>query len=300
MTYVAHLITVFCIAALLSLSANLVVGYCGLVSLAQAAFFALGAYAYAVALVAWNLPFGVAVLLAIFISAIVSVLLGMSADRFKGDQFLLVSLVLQVLVFSILRNWAAPNAPVGSWSNLTNGPYGIEGVPRHSMGGMSFDQEWARAIFAVAVLGVASALSWVALSSPFGRLLKSMRDDEWVTKSLGKNVPSVRRQAFGLSGVFAGAAGVLYAMHMTYVDPSIGSLNESILVLGMLIIGGSGNRVLGPVCGAFVFVALPEILRLLDVKWVDPSNARLLIFGLLLVIMIHLRPQGIAGDYRLK
>jgi len=123
------------------------------------------------------------------------------------------------------------------------------------MGGMSFDQEWARAIFAVAVLGVASALSWVALSSPFGRLLKSMRDDEWVTKSLGKNVPSVRRQAFGLSGVFAGAAGVLYAMHMTYVDPSIGSLNESILVLGMLIIGGSGNRVLGPVCGAFVCVA---------------------------------------------
>jgi branched-chain amino acid transport system permease protein len=300
MTYLAHLITIFCIAGLLSLSANLVVGYCGLVSLAQAAFFALGAYAYAVALVAWNWPFGVAVLFAIFISAIVSVLLGMSSDRFKGDQFLLVSLVLQVLVFSIVRNWVASDAPVGSWSNLTNGPYGIKGVPRYSVMGMSFDQEWVRAVFRVAILAVASVLSWVVLSSPFGRLLKSMRDDEWVAKSLGKNVPSVRRQAFGLSGVLAGAAGILYTMHMTYVDPSIGSLDESILVLSMLIIGGSGNRVLGPLCGAFVFVSLPEILRLLDVRWIDPSNARRLIFGLLPVIMIHLRPQGIAGDYRLK
>ena len=159
MTYLAHLITIFSIAALLSLSVNLVVGYCGLVSLAQAAFFALGAYAYAVALVAWDWPFGIAALLAIFVPAVVSVLLAMSADRFKGDQFLLISLVLQVLVFSIIRNWVASDAPVGSWSNLTNGPYGIKGVPRYSVAGMPFDQEWARATIAIAMLVVASGFS---------------------------------------------------------------------------------------------------------------------------------------------
>jgi ABC-type branched-subunit amino acid transport system permease subunit len=128
-------------------------------------------------------------------------------------------------------------------------------------------------------------------------VLKAIRDDEWVARSLGKDVSRAHRQAFFVSGVFAGAAGVLYALQMTYLDPSIAGIDESVLILGMVIIGGSGNRVLGPLCGALVFVGLPEVLRLFELRnlGVDPSNVRLLIFGLFLVLIVHKRPRGLAG-----
>lgn len=302
MSYAAHLATAYCVAALLALSANLVVGYCGMVSLAHAALFGVGAYAYGVAMVGWGFPIAVCVSLGILASTILAVMLGQAANRFKGDQFLLVSLVLQVLVFEIIRNSNESEAPLGSWANLTHGPYGIKGIaplvdPRLLPG------------LALAFLGAAAALSWAILSTPFGRLLKAIRDDEWAVQSLGRNVQAARRQAFAVAGAIAALAGILYSVQMTYLDPSIATVDESVLILSMLIIGGSGNRLLGPLCGALVFVGLPEVLRLVNIpgwlhdvgaRGVDASNLRLLAFGILLVLIVHLRPQGLAGSYRLQ
>jgi len=126
------------------------------------------------------------------------------------------------------------------------------------------------------------------------------RDDDLAARSLGKNVDGARARAFAISCGIAGAAGALYASQVTYVDPSMASLNESVLLLCTILIGGSGNRLAGPLAGAFTWLAIPELLRFFSVSVADASNIRLLLFGALLIVIIHLRPQGIAGVYRIE
>jgi len=132
--------------------------------------------------------------------------------------------------------------------------------------------------------------------SPFGRALQAMRDDELAARSLGIPVDWLKLQAFALASALVGVAGGLYACYVSYIDPTSFSLNESILMLSMVIIGGTGN-VRGPLVGAAVLILLPEALRFMSLPDAIAANVRLLAYGLLLIIMMHLRPQGLAGKY---
>jgi len=299
-SYAFHLLAAFSIAAMLAMSINLIVGYCGRVTLAHASFMAIGAYTYALASLTLGWSFGPATVSAIATSAIASLFLSLPARRFKGDQFFLLTLVFQVVVFNLVRNWGSPDAPFGSIENLTNGPYGIAGVPRPQLLGVMFSTDWSRAILALSVATGCATLCWVVLSAPLGRLLKAARDDELAARSLGKDVDGARARAFAISCGIAGAAGAVYASHVTYVDPSLASLDESVLLLCTILIGGSGNRLAGSLAGAMTWLAIPELLRLFRVPGADASNIRLLLFGVLLMVIIHLRPQGIAGAYRIE
>lgn len=300
MSYLFHLLVAFSIAAMLAMSINLIVGYCGRVTLAHASFMAIGAYAYALISLKLGWSFLPAAAVAAFVAAAASLFLSLPAKRFKGDQFFLLTLVVQVVVFSVARNWVSPHAPIGSLENLTNGPYGIAGVPRPRILGFTFTSGWSRSILALTIAAGCAGLCWVVLSAPLGRLLKAARDDELAARSLGKDVDKAFARAFALSCGIAGAAGAIYASHITYVDPSLASLDESVLILCMILIGGSGNRLAGPLAGALALLAIPEILRFFQVSVADASNIRLLIFGVLLMVFIHLRPQGIAGVYRVE
>src|SRR3989304_4308718 len=140
---------------------------------------------------------------------------------------------------------------------------------------------------------IRALLKW----SPFGRALQAMRDDELAARSIGIPVNWLKLQAFALASAMVGIAGGLYASYVSYIDPTSFSLNESILMLSMVIIGGTGN-VRGPLTGAAVLILLPEALRFLQLPDAVAANVRLLAYGLLLVIMMHLRPQGLAGTYR--
>jgi branched-chain amino acid transport system permease protein len=299
MNYLIHLLISFCIYGILALSLNLAVGYCGLLTLAHSAYFAIGAYVYA--LVALNLHWGFvpAASAAILVAMLLSLAVSLPAWRFRGDLFVMVSLAVQALIFSLLQNWTSADAPLGSWRNLTNGPFGIPGVPRPGFFGWRLDTLPEYLLVSVATLAAAGLIVWRLVTSPWGRLLKCLRDDELAARSLGKNTRKAKLEAFAFACGLAALGGALYAGYIGYVDPSAASLDESILMLCMVIVGGVGNFK-GPLVGAAVLIALPEALRFAQFPDSIAANLRLLIFGLLLVAMAHFRPRGLAGDYRFE
>jgi branched-chain amino acid transport system permease protein len=153
MNYFLHLLIYFDIYLIVALSLNLIVGYCGLLTLAHAGYYALGAYAYA--LLSLNLGWGFipACLAGCVISAVLSLAVSLASWRLKGDFFVLASLAVQALIFSALYNWSSAEAPLGSWTNLTNGPFGITGIPRPSIFGWTPSDMVSYAIFASAIAG---------------------------------------------------------------------------------------------------------------------------------------------------
>jgi branched-chain amino acid transport system permease protein len=299
MNYLLHLLIYLCIYGILALSLNLVVGYCGLMTLAHAAYFAVGAYAYS--LLSLNLHWGFvpAAIAGMFIAMVLSLAVSMPAWRFKGDLFVMVSLAVQALIFSLLQNWTSSDAPLGSWQNLTNGPFGIPGVPKPTFFGFQADTLPEFFLLSAVTLGLCCFIVWRLVTSPWGRLLKCLRDDELAARSLGKNTRKAKLEAFAFACGLAAVAGALYAGYIGYVDPSSASLDESILMLCMVIVGGVGNFK-GPLVGAAVLIALPELLRFAQMPDSISANMRLLIYGLLLVLMAHFRPKGLAGDYRFQ
>ena len=233
------------------------------------------------------------------VAGVLSLAVSLPAWRLRGDFFVLASLAVQALIFSALNNWFDAEAPLGSWRNLTNGPFGITGIPRADLFGCGLASPVAMAVFATIVAGLCALVLRRLQTSPWGRLLLAMRDDELAARGLGKNTRLAKVQAFAFSGALVAVAGALYAAHVRYLDPTSASLDESILMLSMVIVGGLGNF-RGPLVGTVVLIALPEVLRFLALPDAQAANLRMLIYGLLLVLLMHFRPQGIAGEYRLQ
>jgi branched-chain amino acid transport system permease protein len=299
MNYFLHLLVYFDIYLIVALSLNLIVGYCGLLTLAHAGYYAIGAYAYALLALTLGWGFIPAALAGALIAAVLSLAISLPSWRLRGDFFVLATLAVQALIFSALYNWFSADAPLGSWRNLTNGPFGIPGIPRASIFGWQIGAPLAFALFATGVAAICAFILWRLKSSPWGRLLTAMREDELAARGLGKNTRMAKVHAIAISGGMVAIAGALYAAHVRYIDPSSASLNESILMLSMVIVGGLGNF-RGPIVGAAVLILLPEALRFLNLPDAQAANLRLLIYGLLLVLLMHFRPQGIAGQYRVQ
>jgi branched-chain amino acid transport system permease protein len=299
MNYVFHLLVYVAIYSIVAMSLNVVVGYCGLITLVHAGFFAIGGYAYALATLHWGIGFVPATLFGVALAAVLSLVVSVPAWRLKGDFFVLVSLAAQALIFSVLYNWWAPGATAGTWENLTNGPLGIAGISQPQIGSIHLESITSIALLSVLLACLCGFILWLLLASPYGRLLKALRDDELAARSLGKNVRLAKVQAFGIACGMVAAAGALYAAYVRYLHPQTASLDQGILMLCMVLIGGTGN-LRGPLVGAIVLLAIPEALRFIHIPDVMAANVRLLLFGLLLVVFMHKRPEGLAGTYRLE
>lgn len=298
MNYLIHLSIYFSIYVIVALSLNMVVGYCGFLTLAHAGYFAIGSYTYA--LVTLRLGWGVvpAIVLAAGLAALLSLAVSLPTWRLKGDFFVMASLSVQALIFSGMYNWATPNTEPGTWANLTNGPAGLPGIPRPAILGIKFDTLGSMALLSLTVAAVIAFLAFLLLHSPWGRVLQAMRDDELAARGLGKNVRLLKVQVFAVACSFAAVGGVIYASYVGYIDPSVAALDQSILMLCMVIVGGVGNFK-GPLVGAAVLLAIPEALRFAALPEFLAAELRLMAYGLLLVVLMHLRPQGLAGEYRL-
>lgn len=287
MNYIFHVIIYFEIYAIIALSLNLLIGYGGLLQVAHAAYYGIGAYAAALMWTKLGVGFFPGLLAGAVAAGVLSLLVSLPAWRFKGDYFVMISIAVQVLIYALLYNW----------TDLTNGPFGISGIPRPVIGSYGFVTSGSIAVlYGVMALGlgtVVALLKW----SPFGRALQAMRDDELAARSIGIPVDWLKLQAFALASALVGIAGGMYAGYVSYIDPTSFSLNESILMLSMVIIGGTGN-VRGPLVGAAVVILLPEALRFLSLPDALAANVRLLAYGLLIVTMMLIRPQGLAGTYR--
>ncbi len=289
MTYVWHICVMVSLYVMLSVSLNVVVGYGGLLSMCHAAFYGIGAYTAALLIVKGGWMFLPALVAAICLNSAFAIVIGVPSLRLRGDYFVLATLGFQIIVFSVLYNWIG----------LTNGPNGIPGIPAPTVFGETLDTPGSFVVFSGgAALGVIFFLRHL-LRSPFGRMLRAVRDDEIAAAALGKNAPAVRLIAFAVSAAMAAVPGALFAGYARFIDPTSFTIMESVFVVSIIAIGGAGNF-RGPVCGAVLLVLLPELLRFLHIPDVVAANLRQILYGVALIVLMLLRPQGIAGLYRFE
>lgn len=299
MNYALHLLVYLGIYVIVALSLNLVVGYCGLLSLSHAAYYAVGAYTCSLAMLKMGWSFLPAAMLGVVMAMVLSLAVSLPAWRFKGDFFVMVSLAVQAVLFSLFVNWADADAPVGTLRNLTNGLLGLQSIPRPVLFGFKLDGLPGMAALSLTIAALCTLVSWLLVSSPWGRMLKCMRDDELAARGLGKNVRLAKIQAFAIACGMAALAGAIYASYVGYFEPGSGALDQSVLMLCIVVVGGAGNF-RGPLVGAVVLLAIPELLRFAHLSDAVAANLRLLLYGVLLMLLMHFRPQGIAGEYRVE
>ena len=291
MEYLLHIIIMLDIYVMLVLSANLTIGMANLLTLCQAAFYGIGAYIGTFFLMQFNLPFVVIAAAVMLLTGAFSWLVSYASVRLKGDYFVIATMGFQMIVYTVLYNWI----------DVTRGPYGIPGIPGIKLLGL-FELHGVYAYLALSL--VAAVLVTVALymlmRSPFGRTLNAIRADEQVVQSLGRNTAAFKSWAFFISAAVAGLAGVIYAAYVSYIDPTSFTLDESIFIITALFIGGIGSSVWGAVVGAAVVVILPELLRFVGLPDAVAANLRQIIYGIVLIVLMFVKPQGLLGDATVK
>jgi branched-chain amino acid transport system permease protein len=201
--------------------------------------------------------------------------------------FSLATLAVQIVFSSVINNWA----------RVTNGTHGILDISRPE-----FLDSGAPGSFALLgglwVAFVILFYHWF-LTTPISRLIQATRDDQITVLNLGKDPDYYKRISIILSSVVAGVAGSFYATYVTYIDPSSFTLDESILILSIVLIGGAG-RIIGPIAGAVVYILLPELLKFMQLPNTVAANMRVVLFGLLLVVIVRFKPKGILGKYQIQ
>ncbi|MBI2097949.1 MAG: branched-chain amino acid ABC transporter permease [Candidatus Vogelbacteria bacterium] len=282
MEYLIHLGILVGIYGILGLSLNLLVGFTGLLSVTHAAFYGLGAYGAALLMVEAGWSFWLAWPAALLLAMLASVLIGLVLSRFRADYYVLASFGFNVIVFSLFLNL----------QSVTRGPLGISGIPRPVASNLSF-------LLLTLAFGFLTYLfcRWLTRSS-FGRVLKAIRDDEGAIQVFGYRAAHYKLLIFVTAAGLAALAGALYASYITFIDPSTFNLSESIFILAIIILGGLAN-LRGSLAGAVCLVLLPEILRFVGFPSEVAAQMRQLVYGLLLVVLMLHRPQGLVGEYKL-
>lgn len=288
MEYLIHIAILICIYGILGLSLNLIVGVTGLLSITQAAFYGIGAYATAILMTGSGMNFFPALLIGMVVTAVASLLIGYVLSKFKDDYYALGSFGFNVIVYSLFLNW----------QDLTRGPLGIPGIPRPSLFGFTFSENIWFLVLSVVFLALIYFVSEFITKSSFGRVLKAIREDEDAIKVFGYNTLLFKLAIFVIGAVMASVAGGLFASYITFIDPSTFTLAESIFLLSIIILGGLANNK-GAVLGAFCLILLPEILRFVGFPSDIAAQMRQVTYGVLLIVLMLYRPQGLVGEYRL-
>jgi branched-chain amino acid transport system permease protein len=302
-----RIIDIALLFVMLALGLNIVVGYAGLLDLGYIAFFAVGAYCYALLAspqFGIHASFLVLLPLGALVAAVFGVILGAPTLKLRGDYLAIVTLGFGEIIRIFLNNL---NRPV----NLTNGPQGITLIDPLQAAGISLSKTYVVGGFAMAPVHLyyfvflACALLSVFISlrlenSRIGRAWVAIREDELAAAAMGINTRNVKLLAFAMGATFGGVAGGLFASFQGFISPESFTLLDSIMVLCMVVLGGMGN-IGGVVLGAILLTALPEALRYigpLQQQWlgrvvIDPSDLRMLLFGAALVLMMLFRPAGL-------
>jgi branched-chain amino acid transport system permease protein len=289
MDYISHILIMMTIYGTLAVSLDLAVGHTGLVSMAQASFYGLGAYASAILCGRLGLPFWVGLLVGAAVAAFMAVFLSVLSLRLSEDYFVIGTFGFGLIVSSVSNNWLS----------VTRGPFGIPGVPPPAIFGWTVRSHLAFLVFGLALLGLALAVVRRLTGHGFGRVLHGIREDEVLVQSFGKNTLLFKVAVFAAGSCLAAAAGSLYAHYISFVDPTGFSVTESILILSMVIVGGPASRY-GALIGAVILVGVPELLRFAGLPASAAANLRQILYGLSLVLFMVFRPRGLAGDYEFQ
>jgi branched-chain amino acid transport system permease protein len=274
---------------------NVVVGLAGLLDLGYVAFYAVGAYSYALLATTFGLSFWICLPLAGILAAFCGVLLGFPVLRLRGDYLAIVTLAFGEIIRLILINW----------QTVTGGPNGITGIPRPSFFGIPFnntDEGFAarfgfefsathRIIFLFyLILALALVTNWVTIRLrrlPIGRAWEALREDEVACRSLGINTTTTKLTAFAVGAMFGGFAGAFFATRQGFISPESFSFLESAFILAIVVLGGMGSQ-LGVALAALAMIGGFELFRGLE-------QYRMLVFGMAMVLLMIWRPRGLVG-----
>ena len=288
MAYFLNLAILICIYGILGLSLNLVMGYTGLLSIAQAAFYGIGAYTAALLMMNAGFNFFLALIISMIITGLVALIIGLVLSKLESDYYALASLGFGVIVYSILLNW----------QSLTGGPIGIPGIPRPEILGFQFGNDLSFLILSVMLLAVVYAIAKLIVNSSFGRILKAIREDEKAIQVFGYKTIYFKLTIFVIGAMLAAIAGSLYASYITYIDPSTFNVTEAIFIIAIIIFGGLAS-LRGSIFGAIALILLPELLRFVGFPDTVAAQMRQAVYGLLLILLMLYRPQGLSGEYNL-
>jgi branched-chain amino acid transport system permease protein len=276
---------------------TIVVGLAGLLDLGYVAFYAVGAYSYALLAQTFHLGFWTCLPLAGLLASCWGIILGFPVLRLRGDYLAIVTLAFGEIIRIVLLNWVS----------LTNGPQGISGIPRPTLFGLTFTMDGGpgsvadffgvepdisqRVIFLYyVILGLALLTNWVSLRLrrlPLGRAWEALREDEVACRALGINVTTTKLTAFAMGACFGGFAGAFFATRQAFISPESFTFMESATVLAIVVLGGLGSQ-LGVALAALVMIGGTELFR-------DFAEYRMLIFGAALVVMMIVRPRGLVS-----
>ncbi len=274
MSYYLQILTVIIINSILAVSLNLISGYTGQLSLGHATFMGLGAYAATLFTLNLQTPFLVSIVLGAVVAAFFGFVIGVPTLRLRGDYLAIATLGFGEITKNVLLNL-----------KITGGPMGLRGIPKVTN----------VYVAAAALILVIFSLGRI-INSRVGKSFIAIREDELAAEAMGINTTRFKILAFIIGAFYAGLAGGLYAFLFRYINPKDFGFMRSIEILCMVVLGGMGNTY-GAVLGATIITILPEFLRS-----VSPAIAqyRMVLYGLLLVIMMIVKPQGIIGESSLS
>lgn len=292
--YHIDLMTGVGIYVLLAMGLNVVVGFTGLLNLGYAAFFAIGAYAYALLNLNWGIPFWLGMPMAGAVAMLFGFMIGLPSIRVRGDYLAITTLGFGEIVRIVFNN-------LDSW---TGGPNGLLGIDRPKIWAPSFEngfhlKTWSFSVNATPyfylvlfLVAVTAYLLFKLSDSKMGRALLAIREDELAASCMGIPTIQIKIYAFGLSSFIAGIAGAVFAAKQTIITPDSFDFVLSVFILAMVVLGGMGN-IWGAALGALVLGILPELLRGFE-------SYRMLIFGIIMIVMMIFRPQGILGGQLIR
>lgn len=275
--YVIRLFVLATISAVAVMGLNIAFGYAGLISLGHAAFVGIGGYGVAILTVHYGVGPWLAALMAMAIAVVVAYVIGRVVLRLKGHYLALATLGLNVSFTIVASNWIS----------FTGGTDGIANIPALQLFSVALTTERSFYWFSLAILVLLAFLAQRIRRSHAGRTFIAVRDDEIAAAMTGISVTKAKTAAFTLGSLYATIAGCLFAFHVRFISPGDFSYESSITYLAMLIVGGEGTLA-GAILGAVAITMLPEVLR-------GTGNAYLLIFGVFLLLVLVLFPNGIVG-----
>ena len=281
--YQTTIMTTALMYVILGLGLNIVVGLAGLLDLGYVAFYAVGAYSYALLNLHYGLNFWICLPIGAIFAAIAGILLGFPVLRLRGDYLAIVTLGFGEIIRLVLENW----------NDFSKGPSGIANIPRPSFFGMEFGVVestiyiyYLMIIFVLFTIFVVNRLQ----NSRIGRAWIALREDEIACQAMGIDKTKTKLTAFALGALWAGMVGVIFAAKTTFINPASFTFLESAIILSIVVLGGMGS-IVGVMLGAFIMILMPEYFRAF-------SEYRMLLFGLILVVMMVFRPQGMISNVR--
>ncbi|MCG8565651.1 MAG: branched-chain amino acid ABC transporter permease [Desulfobacterales bacterium] len=280
--YYLGIVNYMVLYAILCMGLNLILGYAGLLSLGHAAFYGLGGYTTAILITRYGFSFGTCLILSGLIALAFGILLGLPTRKVRGDYFCLLTIAFGE-IFRLVAQ---------AWIDFTNGAMGIVGIPIPTLGPWVIRSEVDFYYLGLLLLAFTGITMYLIIHSKFGRAFIAIREDELAASVMGINTAIYKILVFAVGCFYAGLAGSYLAVYQTTVTPSNFRLEESCLMIIMVIVGGMGS-LLAPIAGVIIMTLATEYFRSI-------AEYRMLIIGVIMVVVLLFRPQGIFGTRAFK